>query len=163
MNGILLRNVSACENDHNLVFTHVPSQCPFTCATKYFREWEFHHINNIGKALALYAPSSITLKVGWYTWVSGIKIAFSTLHVIMASITLFFMKPFFSFPMCACSGVQWLLLITTPTNQSYALQGLLCQEQINVSMHHHMIQCSLWCLGWNGALFEHPPSIILQT
>ncbi len=64
MNDILLRNVYACENDHNLVFTHVPLQYPFTCATKYFGEWEFHHINNIGKALALYDSSSITLK-GW--------------------------------------------------------------------------------------------------
>jgi hypothetical protein len=56
------------------------------------------------------------LRVGWYTWVSEIRAAFSTLRVIMASITLFFMKPFFSFPMCAYSGVQWLLLITTLTN-----------------------------------------------
>ncbi len=62
MNDILLKNVCACENDHNLVFTHVPSQCPFTCATKYFNEWEFHHVNNIWKALAPYTPSSITLK-----------------------------------------------------------------------------------------------------
>jgi hypothetical protein len=65
--------------------------------------------------------------------------------------------------MCACSGVQWLLLIATPTNQSYTLEGLLCQEQTNISTHHDMIQCSLKCLGWNGAFFEHPPSIILQT
>jgi hypothetical protein len=64
MNDILLRNVYACENDHNLVFTHVPSQCPFTCVTKHFGEWEFHYVNNIGKALAPYAPSSITFK-GW--------------------------------------------------------------------------------------------------
>jgi hypothetical protein len=64
MNDILLRNVCACENDHNLVFTHVPSQCPFTCVTKYFDEWEFHRVNNIGKALASYASSSIILK-GW--------------------------------------------------------------------------------------------------
>ncbi len=63
------------------------------------------------------------------------------------------MKPFFSFPMCACSGVQWLLLIATLTSQ----------EQANVSTHHDMIQCSFRCLGWNGTLFEHPPSIILQT
>jgi len=64
MNDILLKNVCACENDHNLVFTHVPSQCPFTCATKYLSEWEFHHVNNIGKVLALYTPSSIIFK-GW--------------------------------------------------------------------------------------------------
>jgi hypothetical protein len=62
MNDILLRNACACENDHNLVFIHVPSQCPFTCATKYFIEWEFHRVNKIGKALVMYAPSSITLK-----------------------------------------------------------------------------------------------------
>jgi hypothetical protein len=30
--------------------------------TKYFNEWEFHHVNDIGKVLAPYAPSSITLK-----------------------------------------------------------------------------------------------------
>ncbi len=60
-------------------------------------------------------------RVGWYTWASGIKAAFSTFRVIMAYITLFFMKPFFSFPMCACNGVQWLLLIATPIGQSYAL------------------------------------------
>jgi hypothetical protein len=64
MNDILLKNVCAYENDHNLVFTHVPSQCPFTNATKYFDEWEFHRINNIGMALASYTLSSITLK-GW--------------------------------------------------------------------------------------------------
>jgi hypothetical protein len=64
MNDILLKNVYACENDHNLVFTHVPSQCPFTCATKYFDECEFHRINNIGKALTPYVPSSIIFK-GW--------------------------------------------------------------------------------------------------
>jgi hypothetical protein len=64
MNDILLINVYACENDHNLVFTHVPSQCPFACATKYFGEWEFHRISDVGKALAPYAPSSIILK-GW--------------------------------------------------------------------------------------------------
>jgi hypothetical protein len=64
MNDILLRNVYACENDHNLVFTHVPLQCPFTCVTKYFGEWEFHYVNNIGKVLAPYTTSSITLK-GW--------------------------------------------------------------------------------------------------
>jgi hypothetical protein len=34
---------------------------------------------------------------------------------------LFFMKPFFSFLMCACNDVQWLLLIATLTSQSYAL------------------------------------------
>jgi hypothetical protein len=95
MNDILLRNVCACENDHNLVFTHVPSQCPFTGATKYLGEWEFHRVNNIGKALALYAPSSITLK-GWLVHMGEwSKAAFSTLRVVMASITLFFMKPFF--------------------------------------------------------------------
>jgi hypothetical protein len=38
----------ACENDHNLVFIIVPLQCPFTCATKYFNEWEFHCVNDIG-------------------------------------------------------------------------------------------------------------------
>jgi hypothetical protein len=48
MNDILLSNVNACENDHNMVFTHVPLQCPFTCATRYFGEWEFHYINDIG-------------------------------------------------------------------------------------------------------------------
>jgi len=62
MNDILLRNVCACENDHNLVFTHFSSQCPFTCATRYFGEWEFHCINDVGKTLVPYAPSSITLK-----------------------------------------------------------------------------------------------------
>ncbi len=36
----------------------------FTCATKHFGEWEFHRVNNIGKALVPYDPSSITLK-GW--------------------------------------------------------------------------------------------------
>jgi hypothetical protein len=121
MNDIFLRNVYGCEDDHNLVFTHVPLQCPFTCATKYFGEWEFHRVNNIGKVLAPYAPISITFK-GWLVhmgeWNKG---TFSTLRVIMASITLFFMKPFFSFPMCACSGMQWLLLTATPTSQSYAL------------------------------------------
>ncbi len=94
INDILLKNVCACENDHNLVFTHVPSQCPFTCATKYFDEWEFHRVNNIGKVLAPYAPSSIFK--GWLVhmgeWNKGYL---STLCVIMASITLFFMKPFF--------------------------------------------------------------------
>ncbi len=53
-----------CENQHNLVFTHVPSQHPFTCVTRYFSEWELHHINDVGKVLAPYVPSSITLK-GW--------------------------------------------------------------------------------------------------
>ncbi len=62
MNDILLINVYACENDHDLVFTHVSSQYSFTRATKYFDEWEFHCVNNIGKALAPYAPSSITFK-----------------------------------------------------------------------------------------------------
>jgi hypothetical protein len=61
MNDIFLKNVYACENDHNLVFAHVPSQCPFTCATKYFGESKFHHVNNIRKALASYAPSFITI------------------------------------------------------------------------------------------------------
>ncbi len=95
MNDIFLRNVCACENDHNLVCTHVPSQCPFTCATKYLSEWEFHHANNIGKTLALYAPSSITFK-GWLVhmgeWNKGFLFQ---IHVIMASITLFFLwNPF---------------------------------------------------------------------
>jgi hypothetical protein len=94
---ILLKIVCACENDHNLVFTHVPSQCPFTCATKYFSEWEFHRVNNIGKALASYAPSSIIFK-GWLVhmgeWNKGCLLHTS---VIMASITLFFMKPLFHF------------------------------------------------------------------
>jgi hypothetical protein len=36
-------------------------QCPFTCATKYFSEWEFHRINNIGKALAPYKPFSVKI------------------------------------------------------------------------------------------------------
>jgi len=95
MNDIFLNNVCACENCHNFVFTHIPSQCAFTCATRYFGELKFHHINDVGKVLVLYAPSSIFLKVGWYTWVSGIKAAFSTLHVTMAYIPLFFMKPLF--------------------------------------------------------------------
>ncbi len=64
MNDIFLKIVYACENDHNLVFTHVPLQCSFTCATKYFGEWEFHHISDIGKALAPYALNSIIFK-GW--------------------------------------------------------------------------------------------------
>ncbi len=34
------------------------------CATRYFGEWEFHHLSDVGKALALYTPSSITFK-GW--------------------------------------------------------------------------------------------------
>ncbi len=121
MNDILLRNICACENDHNLVYTHVPLQCPFTCATIYFSQWEFHCVNNIGKVLAPYAQTPSLLKVSGYTWVNGIRANFSTLRVIMASITLFFMKPFFSFLMCACSDVQWLLLIATLTSQSYAL------------------------------------------
>jgi hypothetical protein len=65
--------------------------------------------------------------------------------------------------MCVCNGMQWLLLIATPTNRSYALQGFLCQEQTNVSTHHDMIQCLFGCLGSNGAFFKHPRSIILQT
>ncbi len=48
MNDILLSNVNACENDHNLVFTHFPLQCPFTCVTRYFGEWEFHCISDVG-------------------------------------------------------------------------------------------------------------------
>jgi len=63
MNDIFLSNVYACENEHNLVFTHVPSQCPFICATRYFGEWHFHFINDVGKTLISYAPSSITFKV----------------------------------------------------------------------------------------------------
>ncbi len=38
MNDIFLSNVCACENHHNLVFTHVPLQCLFTCGTRYFYE-----------------------------------------------------------------------------------------------------------------------------
>jgi hypothetical protein len=64
MNNILLRNVYACENNHNLVFTHVPLQCLFKRVTKYFGEWEFHYVNDIGKALTPYTPSPITFK-GW--------------------------------------------------------------------------------------------------
>jgi hypothetical protein len=117
MNDILLKNVCACENDHTLVFTHVFSQCPFT---KYFGEWEFHPVNNIGKALAPYARSSITLKdwlVHMGEWNKGCLFHISCnigLHNLV-----FYESFFFSFPMCACSGVQWLLLITTLTNQSY--------------------------------------------
>jgi len=136
---------------------------PIHMCNKYFGEWEFHCVNNIGKALVLYAPSSITFK-GWLVhmgeWNKGClfhTLCNNGLH------NLVFYETFFSFPMCACNVVQCLLLIATRTSQSYALQGLLCQEQTNVSMHHDMIQCSFGCLGWNGALFKHPPSIILQT
>ncbi len=62
MNDILWNNVCACKNHHNLMFAHVPLQHPFTCAKRYFGEWEFHHINDVGKVLAPYVPSSITLK-----------------------------------------------------------------------------------------------------
>jgi hypothetical protein len=108
MNDILLKNVYACENDHNLVFTHVPLQCSFTCAIKYFDEWEFHHINNIGRRW-LYMPQAPSLsKVGWYTWVYGIRAAFSTLRVIMAAITLFFYETLFFHFQCVhvveCNG-----------------------------------------------------------
>ncbi len=116
MNDILLRNVCTYENDHNMVFTHVPSQCPFTCVKKYLCEWEFHRVNDIGKALVPYAPSFITFK-GWLVhmgeWNKGCLFHTSCnngLHNL-----------FFSFPMCACSGMQWLWLIATPTNQSYGL------------------------------------------
>jgi hypothetical protein len=43
---------------------HMFPRNAFTCATKHFGEWEFHRVNNIGKALVPYDPSSITLK-GW--------------------------------------------------------------------------------------------------
>jgi len=119
--NILLRNVYAYENDHNLVFTHVPLQCPFTCATRYFSEWEFHYINDIGKALVLYAPRSITFK-GWLVhmgkWNKGFLFHTSCnngLHNLV-----FYETSFLHFK-CACSGMQWLLLIATPTNQSYTL------------------------------------------
>jgi len=124
MNDILLRNVCACENDHNLVFTHVPSQCPFTCATKYFGEWEFQCVNNIGKALAPYAPTSIILK-GWLVqmgeWNKGYLFHISCnngLRNLFFYETLFF--HFVNMPPHTCNGMQWLLLITTPTSQSYA-------------------------------------------
>ncbi len=121
MNDILLRNVYACENDHNLVFTHVPLQCPFTCATKYFDEWEFHHMSDIGKVLAAYALSSITFNVMEHMggWNKGCLFHTSCNNGVHNLV--FYETPFFSFPMCACNGVQWLLLIATPTNQSYAL------------------------------------------
>jgi hypothetical protein len=64
MNDIFMSNVYACENDHNLVFTHVPSQCPFICAIRYFGGWQVHFISDVGKALVPYAPSSIAFK-GW--------------------------------------------------------------------------------------------------
>jgi hypothetical protein len=117
MNDIILSSVCACENHQKLVVKHVLSQRPFTCATRYFCEWEFHYISDVGKVLVMPQAPSL-LKVGWYTWVNGIKANFSALHVIMASTTLFLMKPIFFIPMCACGNVQWLL-ITTPTNQSY--------------------------------------------
>jgi len=63
MNDILLSNVCACENHQNLVFTHVPSQHPFTCATRYFGEWELHRLNDVGKVLAIPQAPSL-LKVG---------------------------------------------------------------------------------------------------
>jgi len=63
MNDILLSSVCACEDHQIFVFTHVPSQHPFTCATRYFGEWELHHISDVGKMLAMpQAPSF--LRVG---------------------------------------------------------------------------------------------------
>jgi len=122
MNDIFVNNVYACENDHNLVFTHVPSQCPFICAIRYFGGWQVHFISDVGKALVPYAPSSITFK-GWLVhmgeWNKGYLFHTSCnngLHNLV-----FLWNLFSSFPLCACSGMQWLLLITTPTNQSYAL------------------------------------------
>jgi len=101
MNDILLINVCACANDHNLVFTHVPSQCPFTCVTKYFGEWEFHRVNNIGKALAPYTSSSITLK-GWLVhmgeWNKGClfhTLCNNGLHNLVFYETLIFHETFF--------------------------------------------------------------------
>jgi hypothetical protein len=108
MNDILLRNVYACENDHNLMFTHVPLQCPFTCATRYFGEWEFHHISDVGKALVPYAPSSITLK-GWLVhmgeWNKGYLFHTSYNNGLH---NLGFYETFFLLFQCACNGVQWL-------------------------------------------------------
>jgi hypothetical protein len=58
MNDIFMSRVYARENHQNLVFTHVPSQRPFTCATRYFGESELHHISDVGKVLAMpQAPS----------------------------------------------------------------------------------------------------------
>jgi hypothetical protein len=92
MNDILLNNVCACENHHNLVFTHVPSQCPLTCATRYWwmrissHKWCWEGIGFV-------RPKLHHLRVNWHTWVSGIRVAFFTLCVIVASTTLFLMKP----------------------------------------------------------------------
>ncbi len=63
MNHILLSNVYACENHQNLVFTHVPSQHPFTCGTKYFDESKLHRISDVGKVLVMPQIPSL-LKVG---------------------------------------------------------------------------------------------------
>jgi hypothetical protein len=100
MNDILLKNVCACDNEHNLMFTHVRSQCPFTCATKYFGEWEFHRISDIGKALASYAPSSITFK-GWLVHM-GERNKSCLVHISCNNglYNLGFMKPFFHFNVC---------------------------------------------------------------
>jgi len=68
MNDIFMNNVCACENHHNLAFTHFSSQHPFTCAIRYFGEWEFHFISDVGKVLVMYAPSSIALK-GWVVYI----------------------------------------------------------------------------------------------
>jgi hypothetical protein len=162
MTDNLLKNVYACENEHNLLFTHVFSQCPFTCAIKYFGEWEIFHINNIGKVLALYAPSSITLK-GWLVhmgeWNKGCLFHTSCNNGFH---NLIFYETFFFHFQCvhvvACNGCcQSPHQPINPTPSKV----LLCQKQVNVSTHHNMIQCSLRCLGWNGAFFQHPSSIIM--
>ncbi len=110
------------------MFVHV-KMTTIWCLHMFFRNAHSHVQQNISVngnfttsitlgRCSLYTHQAPSLsRVGWYTHVSGIRVAFSTLHVIMPSITLFLMKPLFSLLMCACSGVRWLFF-NRHTNQS---------------------------------------------
>jgi hypothetical protein len=56
--------IDACENNHNLVLTQIPSQYPFICATCILKNWILHLAHDSDKLLAPNHTNTITFK-GW--------------------------------------------------------------------------------------------------
>jgi len=105
---------------------------------------------------------SFESSIPWVTWVWRINVAFSMFTFTMRSTTLFFINPSFFISTCACSVLQLLLWISTPTNQSANLEAPLFPKKTNFLIPHGKTQLMLVCIGLNVALVIGAPSTNLQ-
>ena len=139
-----LRNNSMLQNYCTLVFTKISPKSPKTWTTNVIQIWTRNFVRITGIKIFHY-PTPPPRYVGDDIWIDLISLVFNMFFIRYFQWFCSQQNQWVFFPSNACSDLERVYIIATPTNPLANLEDLTHPYLTTVSMPHNMTQYLIEC------------------